>query len=694
MNEPKRYTVTSALPYANGPAHIGHIAGAYLPADIYVRYLRSKAKDVLFVCGSDEHGAAIEMRARKEGISPKEIVGKYHGMLEKSFQTLGIDFDVYHRTSSELHHETASEYFKVLEEKGEFEVRESEQYFDEEAQQFLADRFITGECPNCHNEEAYGDQCEKCGSSLSPMELIHPKSTLSGKPPVKRKTSHWYLPMQNHESWLKSWIEKGLLNGEPHHNPGEWKTHVLGQCMSWIDGGLHPRAMTRDLDWGVKVPVAGGEGKVLYVWLDAPIGYISATKQWAKNTGKDWRPYWQDQSTKLVHFIGKDNIVFHGIIFPILLKAHGGFILPDNVPANAFLNLEEKKISTSRNWAVWIHEYAERYPDKMDELRYVLTCISPENRDSEFTWQGYADKVNNELVNNYGNFVHRALVLTHKNFESKVPRRGELEPQDKALLEAAATDPGCIGALIEKYQFREALTEAMKLCTKGNIYLTDEAPWLLLNAKKEAYNPERGATVLHVALQFSATLATVMEPFLPFSSARLFGYLNIDPVGWDHAGKDDHLPEGHAIRPSDHLFPRLDPKMVENERTHLQETLKATVSNPAAKPFRNTSTFADFQKIDMRIGQIKEAVPVPKTDKLMQLTVDTGLDVRTIISGIAQHYKAEELIGKKVSVLVNLAPKKMRGIESQGMILLAEDPAGKLVFVVPESDIDPGSEVC
>lgn len=688
LKEPKRYTVTSALPYANGPAHIGHIAGAYLPADIYVRYLRSKGRDVLFVCGSDEHGAAITMRAKKEGISPQEIVDKYHGMLEKGFEALCIDFDVYHRTSSELHHQTAADFFSKLNDNGDFEVRESEQYYDEEHNQFLADRYIKGECPKCGHHSAYGDQCEKCGSALSPTELIKPVSTLSGKSPVLRKTSHWYLPMQHHEAWLKEYIGEGLLDGKKHHDPKGWKAHVRGQCMSWLDGGLQPRAMTRDLDWGVKVPVEGADGKVLYVWLDAPIGYISATKQWAKNNDTDWEKWWKDEDTQLLHFIGKDNIVFHCIIFPILLKAHGEFILPENVPANAFLNLEGEKISTSRNWAVWVHEYADRYPDKMDELRYVLTAISPENRDSEFTWQIWHDRINNELVNNYGNFVNRALVLTNKNFDGKVPPRGALTEKDKSVLKEAAAFPARIAELIEGYNFREALTEAMKFSGIGNLYLAETEPWKLIKEDKE-----RAGTVLNISLQLSAGMATVLAPFLPNTSAKLFNYLNIDPLQWDDAGRHDLLADGHQIQPAKHLFQRVDMKTVDAERERLEASKAQQASNPAAKPFGENIQYDDFAKMDIRIGEILAAEPVPKADRLLKLTVDTGLDKRTIISGIAEHYAPEEIIGKKVSVLVNLAPKKLRGVESQGMILMAEDENGKLSFIRPEDDFLPGSEV-
>lgn len=688
MKTPKRYTVTSALPYANGPAHIGHIAGAYLPADIFVRYLRAKGEDVLYVCGSDEHGAAITLRAKKEGISPKEIVDKYHQMIAEGMQGLGIEFDVYHRTSSELHHETASEYFKTLHDKGVFEQRDSEQYFDEEHQQFLADRYITGECPNCGNPHAYGDQCEKCGSALSPLDLINPKSTLSGSAPVLKKTSHWYLPMGDHESWLKPWIEEGVLDGEQQHDPAAWKPHVLGQCKSWIDNGLASRAMTRDLEWGVKVPVEGGEGKVLYVWLDAPIGYISATKKWAAENGKDWEQYWKSEDTKLLHFIGKDNIVFHCIIFPILLKAHGEYILPDNVPANAFLNLEGRKLSTSKNWAVWVHEYLEDFPDKADELRYVLNSIAPESRDSEFTWQGWADRVNNELVAKYGNFVNRSLVLTQKYYEGKVPERGELQDIDREVLQHAAQAPAKIGALIEKYSFREAQAEAMRFADAGNQYLAKTEPWKVV---KE--DPARVETIMNVAVQVAASLAIVFQPFTPNSSAKLLELLKLSATDWSQAGKDDLVPAGTELPKPSLLFSKIDAKMVEAQVAKLEASSVQKMTNPEAPEFKENITFDDFTKLDIRVGTILEAERVPKADKLLQLKVDTGRDVRTVVSGIAEHYKPEDVVGKQVSILVNLAPRKIRGVESQGMVLMAEDAEGKLVFASPSAEVIPGSVI-
>jgi methionyl-tRNA synthetase len=692
VNKPKRYTVTSALIYANGPAHIGHIAGAYLPADIYVRYLRSNGEDVLFVCGSDEHGAAITIRAKQDGLSPQEIVDKYNGMLRDGMAGLGIEFDVYHRTSSKLHHDTASEYFTALHEKGVFEEKESEQYYDEENEQFLADRYITGKCPkpDCGNESAYGDQCEKCGSALSPTELINPTSVMSGKTPVMRKTSHWYLPMGDHEKWLGPWLEEGVLDGEQHHDPKQWKAHVLGQCKSWIESGLHSRAMTRDLSWGVPVPVKGAEGKVLYVWLDAPIGYISASKQWSADTGKDWEPYWKDNDTKLVHFIGKDNIVFHCIIFPILLKAHGDYILPTNVPANSFLNLEGRKISTSKNWAVWVHEYLEEFPDKVDELRYVMTAIAPESRDSEFTWDGWKTKVNDELVAKYGNFVNRSLVLTQKYYEGKVPARDVMEAIDTNVLADAAGFPDRIGALIEKYSFKEAQQEAMRFAELGNKYLADTEPWKLY---KDEANEGRVRTIMNVALQLSATMAIIFEPFLPNSSAKLFTMLNISPLTWESAGLDGLIADGTQLPKPSLLFQKLDDKMVAEQQQKLIDSQKTAASNPDAAPAKPEATFEDFQKLDIRTAVIISAKKHDNADALLVIEVDTGLDVRTVVSGIAKHYAPEGLVGQQVSVLLNLAPRKIRGIESQGMILMAENEKGELAFVSPTKEFVQGSVI-
>lgn len=690
MNNPKRYTVTSALPYANGPLHIGHIAGAYLPADIYVRYLRLRHKDVIFVCGSDEHGAAITLKAKKEGISPQSIVDKYHAQIKKSFTDFGIHFDIFHRTSDPLHHHTAQQYFLTLLEKGAFEVKSNDQYFDEEANQFLADRYITGTCPKCGFDGAYGDQCENCGSSLNPQDLIDPRSTLSGTRPVLRETSHWYLPLEKHEAWLREWIENGTLDGVQQHNPAEWKKQVLGQCKSWIDGGLQPRAMTRDLDWGVKVPVEGAEGKVLYVWLDAPIGYITATKAWAEATGNHWEPYWKDKDTKLVHFIGKDNIVFHCLIFPALLKAHGDFILPDNVPANAFLNLEGRKISTSRKWAVWLHEYLEDLPGKEDELRYVLNAISPESRDSEFTWKDYQTRVNNELVAILGNFINRVLVLTQKFLDGKVPDTNhsitsKLTPQYAGEIANAKTQ---VAECIESYRFREGQQAMMGLARYGNKILTETEPW-----KRHKTDPDEAAAILGVCLQISANLAILSAPFLPKTSSKIAEMLQMDATNWEVAGKADILPEGHKIQKPSLLFKRIEDEEIENQILKLKkagETLKPASNHMAQKP---NIAFDEFMKMDIRTATILEAESVPKTDKLLKLRVDTGLDQRTIVSGIAEYYKPDELPGKKVSVLLNLEPRKIRGVESEGMILMAEDAAGNLSFVAPAGEMPNGAVV-
>jgi methionyl-tRNA synthetase len=673
MNHSERYTITAALPYANGPLHLGHIAGVYLPADIFVRYLRMKGKDVAFICGSDEHGAAITLRAKKEGITPQEIVDKYHAINQKAFSDFHISFDIYHRTSSELHHKTAQDFFTVLNNNGKFSIQKSEQFYDEEHHQFLADRYITGECPKCANPSAYGDQCEKCGTSLSPTDLKNPISTLSGKTPTLKSTLHWYLPMNEHEAWLKEWIQQGTLDGKPHHNPSEWKNHVVGQCMSWLDGGLHARAMTRDLDWGVKVPVEGADGKVLYVWLDAPIGYISATKQWAADNGKNWEDYWKD--SQLIHFIGKDNIVFHCIIFPILLKAHGDFVLPENVPAYEFLNLEGDKFSTSRNWAVWLHEYIAAHPDKIDELKYVLTAIAPENRDSEFTWKEYQIRVNNELADVFGNFVNRAVVLTHKYFEGKIPALGNLEAIDKDVLEQLQAFPEKIDALIQKYKLKEAQFEAMNLARLGNKYLADTEPWKLAKT-----NPERVNTILNIALQITANLTIAFEPFMPVKAQQLRRILNINTLPLFAFGKADILSEGHQLNASEILFSKIEDEFVAAE----VEKLKQNQPQAMFEPQKDTVEFDDFMKMDIRIGKIVNAEKVEKADKLLKLTVDTGLDQRTIVSGIAEHYSPEEIIGKEVTLLMNLPPRKIRGVESQGMILMAEDKDGKLSFLQPK----------
>ncbi|MGC6432705.1 MAG: methionine--tRNA ligase [Crocinitomicaceae bacterium] len=685
MNKAK-YTVTAALPYANGPLHLGHVAGVYLPADIFVRFLRMNDHDVLFVCGSDEHGAAITLRAKKEGTTPQEIVDKYNQQIGKAFEDFNISFDVFHRTSSELHQQTAQDFFKVLHEKGKFTQKVSEQYYDEEFQQFLADRYITGTCPKCHHDGAYGDQCEKCGTDLSPTELINPKSTLSGKTPVLKTTSHWYLPMDQHEEWLREWIKEGTIDGVQQHDPKTWRNQVNGQCMSWIDGGLQPRAMTRDLDWGVKVPLADSDGKVLYVWLDAPIGYISATKQWASDNEKNWEDYWKGER-KLVHFIGKDNIVFHAIIFPIILKDHGDLILPDNVPAYEFLNLEGDKFSTSRNWAVWLHEYIATYPDKMDELRYVLTAIAPETKDSEFTWKEYQTRVNSELADILGNFVNRALVLTQKYYEGKVPELGTLTSEDEALLSEMKEVPARISKLIYAYKLREAQAEAMNLARLGNKYLADNEPWKLIKT-----DPERVKTIMNIALQITANLSIVLQPFLPETARKLSKFLKFINQDWSFSGRIDLIPCGHQTEAPTILFPKIEDTLVEAELARLEGSKSAnnTIEFEAQK---ETVAFDDFTKLDIRLGTILEAEKVKKTDKLLKLTVDTGIDKRTIVSGIAEHYSPEEVVGKTVSVLLNLAPRKIKGIESEGMILMAENTEGKLSFMTPEKGFAAGGGI-
>lgn len=678
MNKPKRYTITAALPYANGPLHLGHIAGCYLPADIYSRYLKGKGNDVAFVCGSDEHGAAITLRAKKENTTPQKIVDTNNEIIKNAFKDFGIAFDIYHRTSSDLHKETAAEFFKELNDKGSFIQETSEQFYDEEHEQFLADRYVTGDCPNCKEPGAYGDQCEKCGSSLNATELINPKSTLSGKAPVLKETSHWYLPMNKHEEWLKDWIETGKLNGVQQHNPEEWRKQVIGQCKSWIDNGLQPRSITRDLDWGVQVPVEGGEGKVLYVWFDAPIGYISATKQWAADNGKNWEDYWKNEETELVHFIGKDNIVFHCIIFPIILKEQGDYILPTNVPANEFLNLEGDKISTSRNWAVWLHEYLEDFPNKEDELRYVLTSIAPETKDSEFTWKDYQLRVNSELVAIFGNFINRSVVLTHKYYNGLVPALGELTDFDKEVIESITTTQQNVDELLSKFKFRDAQTEAMNLARIGNKYLADTEPWKLIKTDEE-----RVKTIMNIALQLSNALSIVFEPFLPKTCDKLKHILNNNAV---------ELAADHQINKAELLFQKIEDDAIDTQI----EKLKATTikqSNPKAKPMKDEITFDDFTKMDIRVGTILTAEKHPDADKLLKMTIDTGIDERTVVSGIAEHYNPDDVIGKQVSVLVNLAPRKIRGIESQGMILMAENNEGTLAFVSPEKVIDNGGEV-
>ncbi|MCB0794917.1 MAG: methionine--tRNA ligase [Flavobacteriales bacterium] len=695
MGDPKRYTVTAALPYANGPLHIGHVAGAYLPADIYVRSLRQRGKQVLFVCGSDEHGAAITMKALQEGSTPQQIVDRYHAMLESSLKGLGVDLDVYHRTSSELHHRTSQEFFDQLYEKGAFTEQEEEQYFDPEAGRFLADRYITGTCPKCGNPGAYGDQCEKCGSALSPADLIDPKSTLSGGAPVLKRTKHWYLPMDQHQEWVDTWLNQGLLDGTQHHDPKEWKPQVLGQCNSWIKDGLRPRAMTRDLDWGVPVPLDQAKGKVLYVWLDAPIGYISATRQWALDHGRDWEPWWKDKDTRLVHFIGKDNIVFHCIVFPILLKEHGGFILPHNVPANEFLNLEGRKLSTSRNWAVWVHEYLDRWPGREDVLRYTLTTILPEFRDSEFTWKDLQEKNNNELVAILGNFVQRVFVLCHKYFEGKVPESKRPDPSDVDVLTAVNEAPFLVRGHIDRYRFREALAMAMMPARLGNKYLTDTEPW-----KLHATDPDRVATILYNCLNIVAALSHVLGPFLPFTVKKLQQMLGIGAIPWADILSFE-MPRGQALGKPEHLFSPITDEEIqpELERLHAHAPLAKEVQTQAdaispANAIKPLIQFDDFARLDLRTGLVLAAERIPKADKLLKLTVDIGEeDPRTVISGIAAHYGPEEVVGRQVVLVANLEPRKMRGVLSEGMVLMSEDADGKLVFVAPDAAIRPGSEV-
>ncbi len=714
---PERYMVTSALPYANGPLHIGHLAGAYLSADIYVRFLRLMGKEVVYACGSDEHGAAITLRAMKEGTTPQSIIDKYHDLFKVAFEKIGISFDIYHRTSAKIHHETAQEIFKTLYDKGEFIERESEQYYDEEAKQFLADRYIKGTCPKCGHEEAFGDQCEKCGSALSPTELIAPQSTLSGSTPVLRKTTHWYLPLDKYEDWLREWITTGKLEGQEHHDASAWKNHVLGQCKSWIDGGLQPRSMTRDLDWGIDVPpeIQGSEGKKLYVWMDAPIGYISATKQWALENGKDWKPYWQDEKTALIHFIGKDNIVFHCLIFPAILKAHGAYILPVNVPANQFVNLEGRKLSTSRNWAVWVNEYVEELPGKEDELRYHMIKNMPEQRDSEFTWKGYQESVNNELVNNLANFINRVLVLTHKYYDGVVPAFNENE----AFISAATQDYDGyhdgemlqlhddlqeINEHIRKFEFRFALSALMKVSTQGNQLLQHNAPW-----KQIKEDPDTVKVVMNLALQIVGALSVVISPFMPFSAKRLRKMLGLSE-DLEHGALEslltalaegEHiLKAGHKISKSSHLFSRVDDDLVATQMAKLEshQSLKETLDT-AQKPSvegvtpKSIIQYEDFAKMDIRVATIVAAEKIPKADKLLKVTLDVGDHKRVVVSGIAEHYQASDIIGQQVSLLANLAPRKLRGVESQGMILMATDHDGKLRFVAPHGGAKSGSEI-
>ena len=680
------HLITAALPYANGPVHIGHLAGAYLPADVYVRYLRAMGEDVVFICGSDEHGVPITLRARKEGVSPQQVVDKYHGIIRQSFADFGISFDIYDRTSSPIHHETASDFFKTLFEKGEFTEESSEQYYDEEAGLFLADRYITGTCPNCGNTNAYGDQCEKCGKSLSPRELINPHSQLSGKPPVLRQTKHWYLPLDRYQrEWLEKWIDG-------HRD--DWKPNVFGQCKSWLDQGLQPRAVTRDLDWGVPVPLPDSKGKVLYVWFDAPIGYISATKALFRQRGdaNGWEKYWKSKDARLVHFIGKDNIVFHCIIFPAMLHAHGGYVLPENVPANEFLNLEGDKISTSRNWAVWLHEYLQDFPSKQDVLRYALCATAPETKDNDFTWKDFQARNNSELVAILGNFVNRTLVLTAKYYNGKVPAAHALSDEDRACLEAIQAAPGKLGDLIRRYKFREALFELMNLARLGNKYLADNEPW-----KKQATDPQRVETILHVSLRITAALARLMEPFLPFTSEKLHGMLNLVHAKWTAAWDETLLPVGHQLGEAGLLFEKIEDPAIETQVARLQASKAANeaanAAAPAVSPQKAPTSFDDFQKMDIRIGTILAAERVPKTEKLLKLTVDTGIDQRTVVSGIAAHYDPEKIVGQQVTILVNLEPRKIKGIESQGMILMAENAKGELAFLQPTKAVENGGTI-
>lgn len=690
QNTPARYTITAALPYTNGPIHIGHLAGVYVPADIYARYLRLTGKDVAFVCGSDEHGVAISMKAKKEGISPKEVIDKYDGIIRKSFQDFGITFDNYSRTSREIHHKTAGDIFKKLYEQGDFIEETTAQLYDAEADQFLADRFVVGTCPNCGHEEAYGDQCENCGTTLNATDLINPKSTITGTVPTTKETKHWFLPLDRYEDFLKKWILEG--------HKDDWKPNVYGQCKSWIDGGLAPRAVTRDLDWGIPVPIKGGEGKVLYVWFDAPIGYISSTKEWAEREGKDWEPYWKADDTKLVHFIGKDNIVFHCIIFPAILKAHGDYILPENVPANEFLNLEGNKLSTSKNWAVWLHEYLEEFPNMQDVLRYTLTANAPETKDNDFTWKDFQTRNNSELVAIFGNFINRVVVLTNKYYEGVVPNPSKFSKIDLEVLAALKQFPATIESSIERYRFREAGQELMNLARLGNKYLADEEPWKVIKEDEE-----RVKTIMFVALQIAKALAILSEPFLPFTCAKLKNILHVNSVSlsdqssqsernlssqWiDVSTKENLLPAGHIIGKAELLFRKIEDSEIQAQLDKLEATKKANENaNKELMPQKDTIAFDDFTKLDMRVGTIVEAEKMAKTKKLLVLKVDTGLDTRTIVSGIAESFTPEEVVGKKVTVLVNLAPRALRGVDSEGMILMTENAEGKLVFVNPDED--------
>lgn len=673
----KRTLVTTALPYANGPVHIGHLAGVYVPADIYVRYLRQKGEEVLMVGGSDEHGVPITIKAMKEGVTPQDIVDRYHNIIKKSFEEFGIKFDVYSRTTSETHHKMASDFFKTLYDKGEFIEQTTQQYYDEESNQFLADRYIIGTCPHCKNEKAYGDQCEACGTTLGPTELINPKSTISGRPLVLRETKHWYLPLDKHESWLRQWILEG-------HK--EWKSNVYGQCKSWLDMGLQPRAVSRDLNWGIPLPIDGADGKVLYVWFDAPIGYISNTKELLPY---DWEKWWKDPESRMIHFIGKDNIVFHCIVFPAMLKAHGGYNLPDNVPANEFLNLEGDKISTSRNWAVWLNEYLEDFPGKQDVLRYVLTANAPETKDNDFTWKDFQARNNNELVAIYGNFVNRAMVLTHKYFSGKVPQAGSLADIDNAAISEFVSYKAEVERLLAAFRFRDAQKEVMNMARVGNKYLADTEPWKLIKTDED-----RVGTIMNVCLQFAANLSIAFEAFLPFSSEKLRRMLNIESLGWDRLGAMDLMPVGHELNAAELLFEKIDDEAVAAQVQKLNDKKKANeAAEHTVEPIAPTIDFADFEKLDIRVGRVLECSRVPKADKLLQFKIDDGLGGRTIVSGIAKHYNPEDLVGKSVCFIANLAPRKLKGIESQGMILSAEDADGRLVVTTTLDTVAPGSYV-
>jgi methionyl-tRNA synthetase len=683
MSAPKRYTITAALPYTNGPIHIGHLAGVYVPADIYARYLRLMGKDVAYICGSDEHGVAIPMRAKKEGVSPQDIIDKYHGIIKQSFSDFGISFNNYSRTSSEIHRETASEFFTKLHDNGDFIEETSAQLYDAEANQFLADRFVVGTCPKCGFEESYGDQCENCGTSHNGNDLINPKSAITGNVPTVKETKHWFLPLNKHEDFLRKWILEG--------HKKDWKPNVYGQVKSWIEDGLRPRAVTRDLDWGIQVPLEDAKGKVLYVWFDAPIGYISSTKEWAAREGKNWEDYWKKDDTKLVHFIGKDNIVFHCIIFPAMLKAHGDYILPDNVPANEFLNLEGNKLSTSKNWAVWLHEYLEEFPNQQDVLRYTLTANAPESKDNDFTWKDFQAKNNNELVAIFGNFINRVVVLTNKYYEGIVPTPNNFSEIDEDVLAAVKEFPNTIGKSIERYRFREASQELMNLARLGNKYLADEEPWKVIKLDEK-----RVQTIMYVTLQISAALAVVSEPFLPFTSRKLKNILNISAdLSWKDVTDSPVLIQAtHQINKAELLFSKIEDPAIEAQIEKLQATKIANEQeNKVIEPQKDTIEFEDFTKLDIRVGTILEAEKVAKTKKLLKLKVDVGIDTRTIVSGIAESFSPEDIIGQQVAVLVNLAPRKIRGVESQGMILMTDTPDGKLAFVQPGKAVKNGQAV-